>query len=718
MAGRRREPRFDDGDDGDLDLRLSREDRPAPRPRARQRAAAPEPVEEDMPQPRRRAGADPRRGSARSPRRRSLVGTLVTWGIVVSIWAAIGLGGVVAWYGAHLPAIQSLEVPERPPNVQILAADGSLLANRGDMGGAAVSIKSLPPYVGQAFVAIEDRRFYSHWGVDPVGLIRAMTRNLTSGHLEQGGSTLTQQLAKNLFLTQERSVERKVQEAILSLWLERHYSKDQILEMYLNRVYFGAGAFGIEAAAQRYFGEPAKELSISEAAMLAGLVKAPSKLAPNKNPKAAQARAQLVLLAMADEGFISEKAAMAAIAKPATASSRSGEASSNYPADWIVDLLDDYVGPLESDIVVETTIDPALQTAAEETLQGALDRSGAKLNVSQGSVVAMEPNGAVRALVGGRSYAASQFNRAIAAKRQPGSTFKPFVYLAALEAGATPDTVRDDAPVRIGGWSPEDFSKEYRGPVSLSTALALSLNTVAVRLCQEVGPSAVTAVAQRLGISSNLQANPSIALGTSEVTPLEITAAYAAFANGGHAIIPYVVTRVRNVAGKVLFKRAAPPSPPVISDAHLGMMNAMMSQTLTIGTARKAALPGWQSAGKSGTSQNFRDAWFIGYTSRMVTSVWLGNDDGSSTRRITGGSLPAEIWNGVMRVALKGQTPRPLPGAPWTPAPLNAGPVIAAQPQVDGVPDDQPVATRAASGDKMAPDGPNLGDWIRQVLTQ
>jgi penicillin-binding protein 1A len=255
--------------------------------------------------------------------------------------------------------------------------------------------------------------------------------------------------------------------------------------------------------------------------------------------------------------------------------------------------------------------------------------------------------------------------------------------------------------------------------VTLSTALALSLNTVAVRLCQEVGPSAVTAVAQRLGITSNLQANPSIALGTSEVTPLEITAAYAAFANGGHAIIPYVVTRVRTSDGKkILFKRSAPPAPPVISDEHLGMMNAMMSQTLTIGTARKAALPGWQSAGKSGTSQNFRDAWFIGYTSRMVTSVWLGNDDGTSTKRITGGSLPADIWNGVMRAALKGQPPQRLPGAPWTPAPANAEPVIAAQPQLDGVPDDQPVVTRPASGDRMQPDGPNLGDWIKQVLTQ
>jgi penicillin-binding protein 1A len=743
MAGRRREPRFDIGEDGD-DLRATRDDRPAPsgdldrrslrrderagvrpgmRPGARRsedRAVpALEPADDDMSLRRHNARGYGRGASAPSPRRRrSVAARLLYWGFVLSIWGAIGVAGLIAWYAVHLPPIQSLEVPQRPPNVQILALDGTLLANRGDMGGAAVALKDLPPYVGQAFIAIEDRRFYDHWGIDPFGLARAMLRNVTAGHLEQGGSTLTQQLAKNLFLTQERNLERKVQEAILAIWLERHYSKAQILEMYCNRVYFGAGAYGVEAAAQRYFGKSAKQLTLAEAAMLAGLVKAPSKLAPNHNAKLAQGRAQLVLLAMADQGFISEKAAMAAIARPATASNRSGEASSNYPADWVMDLLDDYVGPFESDIVVETTIDQRLQAAAEETLQQTLDRSGPKLRVSQGAVVMLEPGGAVRALVGGRSYAASQFNRAIAAKRQPGSTFKPFVYLAALEAGATPDTVRDDAPVRVGGWSPEDFSKEYRGPVTLSTALALSLNTVAVRLCQEVGPAAVVAVAQRLGIASGLQINPSIALGTSEVTPLELTAAYASFANGGHAIVPYVVTRVRDVNGKLLFKRATPPAPPVVSQDKVGMMNAMMSQTLTIGTARKAALGGWQAAGKSGTSQNYRDAWFIGYTRYMVASVWLGNDDSSSTKRVTGGSLPAEIWNGVMRVAHRGLAPKPLAGAPWFPTAGDSEAVVAAQPQIDGVPDDQPVAMRPTSGDRLAPDGPSLGDWIRQVLTQ
>jgi penicillin-binding protein 1A len=727
MAGRRREPRFGGDREGE-DLRVDREDRPAPVPgRGRQRSRGddgPPRRMEERPRSRPLRNAmiveekSPRRSSGGGwgptggpPRRRSFLRRTFAWAAMLSVCGAIALGLVVAWYAANLPPIQDLAVPQRPPNIQILAADGTLLANRGDMGGAAVALKDLPPHVGAAFVAIEDRRFQSHFGIDPLGLVRAMIRNATSGHLEQGGSTLTQQLAKNLFLTQERSIERKAQEAILALWLERKYSKNQILEMYLNRVYFGAGAYGVEAAAQRYFAKPAKALTVAEAAMLAGLVKAPSRLAPTRNAELARARARLVVQAMLETGAVTEKTAKAALAKPASVA-RSEESSSNYAADWVTDLLDDFIGPFDADIVVETTIDPLLQQSAEQSLSRALDKSGTKLNVSQGALVAMEPSGAVRALVGGRSYAASQFNRVIAARRQPGSTFKPFVYLAALERGLTPDSVRNDAPVSIAGWRPEDFSKEYRGPVSLSTALALSLNTVAVRLCAEVGPKAVVAVAQRLGIASALQPNPSIALGTSEVTPLEITAAYAAFANGGRAIVPYVVNRVRTAKGKVLFRRNAPPAPPVVDQDKVGMMNAMMSRTLSIGTARKAALPGWEAAGKSGTSQNYRDAWFIGFTGHMVTGVWLGNDDGTSTRRITGGGLPAEIWNSFMRQAHAGIAPTPLPGPDWSPAGQDQDLVLASQPQVDGAPADQPVAMRPAGPE----DEPDIGDWIRKVL--
>jgi len=507
MVDGRKEPRMGDERSVSGDIRVSREDRPAPvigRSGSKERSAPSRSGE------RRRPPAAPPPPRKRR-KRRSWFFRIFYWLFVLCIWAVLVVGGIIAWYGAHLPPMQSLEVPKRPPNIQILAADGAPMANRGDMGGAAITLKDLPPYVGKAFVAIEDRRFYSHFGLDIPGLARAMMNNLMARHMEQGGSSLTQQLAKNIFLTQERSLERKVQEAILALWLERHYSKDQILEMYINRVYFGAGAYGIEAAAQRYFNKPAKSLSIAQAAMLAGLMKAPSKLAPNKNIAAAQARAQLVVQAMLDLGVISPAEAKAAISKPATVSGSVAESSGNYPADWVMGLLDDYVGPLDGDVIVKTTLNSKLQATAEQALDQALDKSGAKLKVSQGALIAMEPNGAVRALVGGRSYADSQFNRVITAHRQPGSTFKPFVYLAALERGATPDSVRDDAPVTLAGWNPGDFSKEYRGPVKLSTALALSLNTVAVRLCAEVGPKSVVAVAQRLGISSSLQPNPSIA---------------------------------------------------------------------------------------------------------------------------------------------------------------------------------------------------------------
>lgn len=679
--------------------------------------AADRPVPSANRSPNRRSGGGK---GGRQRRRRSLLGHLVYWSFIVVLWGMIGVAGLIAYYASRLPPIHSLEVPKRPPNIQILASNGEALANRGSMGGAAVLLKNLPSHVGDAFVAIEDRRFHSHYGVDPIGFSRAMLRNIFAGRLVEGGSTITQQLAKNLFLTQERTFERKAQEAILAVWLERNYSKAQILEMYLNRVYFGAGAYGIEAAAQRYFDKPAKALTIAEAAMLAGLVKAPSNLAPTKNLKGAQERSKLVLGAMLEQGLIAAKDSKAALAKLARPAAGSGDSSVNYVADWVMDLLDDHVGELAQDVVVETTIDPALQMAAETALRQALAKNAAKLNVDQGAIVVMEPNGAVKALVGGRSYEESQFNRAVTAHRQPGSTFKPFVYLAALERGLTPASIRDDAPVSLAGWKPADFHNEYRGPVSLSTALALSLNTVAVRLCAEVGPKTVVATAQRLGISSALQPNPSIALGTSEVTPLEITAAYAAFANGGHAVAPYVVTRVRTVRGKRLFQRRPPAAPIVAASDKVGMMNAMMRQTLTIGTAKKFALPGWDAAGKSGTSQNYRDAWFIGYTAHLVTGVWTGNDDGASTRKITGGSLPAEIWNGVMRAGHKGLAPKPLPGQPWQGQSDEALTTASLPDEIDDNPVAiQPVVPRmGANGERLPPPEPSLDEWIQHILGQ
>ncbi|TDR93131.1 transglycosylase domain-containing protein [Enterovirga rhinocerotis] len=634
----RREPSFGPSAN---DLALSREDRAGG---ARRR-----PVKSASRKRKRRSG-------------RSFLGRLVYGCVVLCLWGGIALAALVAYHATQLPPIDQLSVPKRPPNIAIVAADGTLIANRGETGGRAVPLKELPPYLPRAFIAIEDRRFHSHLGIDPFGIARAVVNNLTGRGGMQGGSTLTQQLAKNLFLTQERTASRKIQEAILALWLEHRYSKDQILELYLNRVYFGAGAYGVEAAAQRYFGKPARGVSIAEAATLAGLVQAPSRLAPTRNPDAARARAALVLAAMVEEGFIKPADQRAALGDPAKTARRAGAGSANYAADLVMDVLDDFVGEIEDDITVVTTIQPALQNAAEKALVQELDQKGAKFNVEQGALVAMRPDGAVRAVVGGRNYTESQFNRATTAKRQPGSSFKPFVYLAALERGLTPDDVRQDAPISIRGWSPENYTRDYRGPVTLRDALAQSLNTVAVRLCQEVGPKAVVAVAQRLGIVSSLKPNVSIALGTSEVSPIEMVGAFAAFANGGTGVIPYVILEVKGARGKVIYRRKDGGLGRVVAPAVAGMMNAMMRETLVSGTARKAEIPGWEAAGKTGTSQDFRDAWFVGYTSTLVAGIWLGNDDGSAMRKVTGGNLPAEIWHRFMTTALAGQEPRPLPG--------------------------------------------------------
>jgi penicillin-binding protein 1A len=596
-------------------------------------------------------------------RARSGLGRLIYWGAVLGLWAVIAVVGVMIWVGAHLPAIQSLEIPKRPPTIQIVGFDGSVLATRGEMAGANVSLKDLPPYLPKAFIAIEDRRFYSHYGVDPIGILRAAVTNVLHRGVSQGGSTLTQQLAKNLFLTQERTFTRKLQEVELALWLERKHSKSEILELYLNRVYFGSGAYGVEAAAQRYFGKPAKNVTIAEAAMLAGLVKSPSRLAPNRNPEGAEKRAQSVLTAMADAKFITDAQAQASIGHPSYNVKAAGAGTVNYVADWIGEVLDDLIGQIDQNIVVETSIDPKLQSVAEASVIDELAAKSVKFNVSQGALVAMTPEGAVRAMVGGRNYAESQYNRAVTAKRQPGSAFKPFVYLTAIEAGLTPETIRQDAPLEIKGWKPENYTHEYFGSVTLTQALAMSLNTVAVRLGLEVGAKNVVRTAHRLGISSKLDANASIALGTSEVSLTELVGAYAPFANGGQGVAPHVVNKIRTTDGKVLYARHADQLGQVIEPRAVAMMNTMMQETLLSGTARKAELPGWMAAGKTGTSQDFRDAWFIGYTANLVTGVWLGNDDNSPTKKATGGGLPVEVWTRFMKAAHQGVPVAALPNS-------------------------------------------------------
>src|SRR5215217_6166038 len=617
------------------DLRLSPEDRiPAAVDDDKPKKSVPKrkhDEDDDEPAPRERKPRPARGGAKRraKSRGRFRFGRLIYWGAVLGLWATIAVIGVVIWVGAHLPAIQSLEIPKRPPTIQIVGVDGSVLASRGEMAGTNVALKDLPPYLPKAFIAIEDRRFYSHYGIDPVGIARAVVANIMHRGVSQGGSTLTQQLAKNLFLTQERTMGRKLQEAELALWLERKHSKNEILELYLNRVYFGSGAYGVEAAAQRYFGKSAKTVTIAEAAMLAGLVKSPSRLAPNRNPEGAEARAQIVLTAMADAKFITEAQAQASIGHPSYNVKPVGAGTVNYVADWIGEVLDDLVGQIDQSIVVETTIDPKLQSVAEAAIIDELAAKSVKFNVTQGALVAMTPDGAVRA----------------------------------IEGGLTPETIRQDAPLDLKGWRPENYTHEYFGSVTLTQALAMSLNTVAVRVGLEVGPKNVVRTAHRLGISSKLEANPSIALGTSEVSVIELVGAYAPFANGGLGVSPHVVTRIRTNEGKLLYVRQPDQLGQVIEPRHAAMMNTMMQETLLSGTARKAEIPGWMAAGKTGTSQDFRDAWFIGYTANLVTGVWLGNDDNSPTKKATGGGLPVEVWTRFMRTAHQGVAVAALPNS-------------------------------------------------------
>ena len=602
----------------------------------------------------------------RSALRRLFTGVFY-WTLVLGFWAVIGVGGVVVYYGSQLPSSNTWAVPERPANIKILAADGQLISNRGKSGGEAISLHEMPYYVPAALIAIEDKRFMSHFGIDPVGLAAAMMDNLTSHRISRGGSTITQQLAKNLFLTRDQNLGRKVQEALLALWLEHNYTKDEILELYLNRVDFGHNKLGIEAAAQFYYGKSARNLSLGEAATLAGSLKAPSNLNPKGDPDLVSARQRTVLQAMADEGYVTQAEAKAAAIDPSETIRTKVEGSESYVADWVEGLVQAYIGDIHQDVIVQTTMDWDLQKQAEFLVRETVAKDGKGRHFSQGALVSMAPDGSVRAMVGGADYEASQYNRAITAKRQSGSAFKPMVYLTALEHGYTPDTIVDDDPFTYNGWSPQNDNGKYAGQIPLRTALAYSLNSVAARLAVDVGPQAIVDTAMRMGISSPLQPVPSIALGTQGISLLELTAAYAPFANGGNGVIANVITKISTPDGKVLYQSADSGPGPVVSPENVGMMNNMLSTVVDIGTGRAARLDGWQIAGKTGTSQKGRDALFVGYSAHLVTGVWLGNDDDSPTT-LTGGSFPAKIWSDFMTKAHTGIVPAPLPGS-YTPSP-------------------------------------------------
>ncbi len=595
---------------------------------------------------------------ARSWPRRAVL-FLAKWSAVAAVWGVIAVGGLVAWYAYDLPDVSEALNATRQPMVTLVAADGSVLANVGEVYGSAVTLRELPPAVPQAVIATEDRRFYNHFGLDMIGLARATYVNLRAGRIVQGGSTITQQVAKNLFLTPERSLKRKVQELVLALWLENRLTKDQILTVYLNRVYLGAGTYGVDAASHKYFGHSARDLSTFEAAMLAGLLKAPSRFNPATDPVKARQRAALVLTNMVRAGFLSAEDAALARKRPNRMIAGSGR-TNRYFVDWLLERVTGYVSPGDRDLVVVTTLDPVLQRRAETDIRAALDGPGQKLKVSQAALVAMAPDGAVRAMVGGRDYARSQFNRATQALRQPGSAFKPVVYLAGLETGLTPESRIPDAPVTVDGWTPRNFDGRFRGEVTLSEAMAESLNTVAVRVAGKAGYARVVDTARRLGVTSELDATPSLALGAGEITLLELTGAYAVFANGGLGVWPYGISEIRDREGRVLYRRTGSGPGRVIEPRYVTAMNRMLMKVTTEGTG-KAAILDRPAAGKTGTSQNFRDAWFVGFTADLVTGIWMGNDDASPTRKVTGGSLPARTWQSYMTAAHTGVPARSLP---------------------------------------------------------
>ncbi|MCM2291664.1 penicillin-binding protein [Allorhizobium sp. BGMRC 0089] len=670
MAGMKRnriEPTLgDDKPEQDEDeIRIDRNDRVSTRGKLAKRRieSFDEDEDDDEDEP-------PRRRRRRAVKRRSSGGVIglfrrfVYWCLVMGLWGAIAGGGLVAYFAAQMPSASTWTVPARAPNIKIVDADGSLIANRGATGGEALSIDEMSPYLPEAIVAIEDRRFYHHFGVDFIGVGRAFVTNIIEGHKAQGASTITQQLARNLFLSPKKTFERKVQEVLLALWLEHKYTKDQILAMYLNRVYFGDGAYGVEAAARHYFNKSARDVNLGEAALLAGLVQSPSRLSPTVNPKGAEDRAKVVLGAMREQGYITDSDFNRAMKQTPDHAKRQTDGAGEYVADMVMGQLKGLIGDVKQDIVVTTTIDPTMEKEAEDAIRTTIDKNGTKYHVSQGALVSVDATGAVKALVGGRDYSTSQYNRAAVAKRQPGSSFKPFLYAAAMEQGDTPESIRNDAPVKIGNWTPENDNKKYNGPVTLAYALANSLNTIAAQLVMEVGPDRVVKMAHRMGIDSDIQPNASIALGTSEVTLMELTSAYAPFMNGGYKATPHFISQITDTSGKVLYKADFSDPPRVLSPEVVSEMTRMMEGVITSGTGKAARLKDWQAAGKTGTTQSMRDALFIGFTGTLTTGVWFGNDDNSPMKNVFGGTLPARTWKDFMTAALKGTTPVPLIGDP------------------------------------------------------
>ena len=591
---------------------------------------------------------------------------------IITIWAAVVFLFGLAWFAYDLPDPDRFNTAAtRQPTITVLAADGSEIGRRGNFYGAFIDLKDLPATLLWAVLATEDRRFYAHHGVDPKGLARATLVNLRAGGIRQGGSTLTQQLAKNLFLTQDRTIKRKIQELLLAFWLERRFTKDEIFSLYLNRVYLGSGSYGVDAAALRYFDKSARDLSLYESAVIAGLLKAPSRDNPIANKKRADQRARQVLFSMVAANWIGEDDAAKAVrvggsellgvSKNTSRRSRAAvDVGSGYFTDWVIEQIESFVGAPDRDLVIQTTLRPHLQSIAEAAIDQAISGANSR-HVEQGALVALAPDGAVAAMVGGRDYRISKYNRAAQAERQPGSAFKLFVYLAAIEVGLRPSSKLTDEPITVEGWTPRNAGDVYSGVITFREAAARSINAVAVGLSERVGRNQVVQIARRLGITATLLKEPSLALGVNEVSLLELTGSYAIVANGGFGFWPHGIKVISDRDGVILYRRHGDGPGRVIADRHIEYLNDLLSAVVLWGTGKAAQL-NRPAAGKTGTSQEFRDAWFVGYTPDLIAGVWFGNDNARSMDRVTGGSLAAPAWRRFMTDALEGVPHSSLPG--------------------------------------------------------
>ncbi|GHC69402.1 transglycosylase domain-containing protein [Limoniibacter endophyticus] len=581
----------------------------------------------------------------------------------------LGAVGSVALLALAMPAFEDTKGNWRAQDdfaVTFLDRYGNEIGQRGLLQRDSVTVEDMPDHVIQAVLATEDRRFFEHFGIDFLGLFRALSENVRAQGVVQGGSTLTQQLAKNLFLSNERTIERKIREAFLALWLESNLSKREILQLYLDRAYMGGGTFGINAAANFYFGKDIRDVTLAEAAMLAGLFKAPTKYAPHLDLPAARARANVVLSNMVEAGFMSEGLVLPARLNPAATIDRAKIKSPDYFLDWAFEEVRRIArnSPVHS-LVAQTTIDMNIQQAAEESLEFHLRKFGKDMHASQGAIVTLESDGAVRAMVGGRDYGESQFNRATRASRQPGSSFKPYIYALAMERGMTPQTLVSDGPISWGNWSPKNYGRSFSGRMTLETALLRSINTVPVRLVKEKLTTApVVALAHAMGVESELSTHKTMVLGTSGMTVLDQATGYNVFANGGYSGTRHAIMRLTSHHGQVIYDRGRANHVPtqVLSEQAVASMNSIMVQNPERGTGRRGALPGIRSASKTGTTQAYRDAWYVGYTGNYTTAVWIGNDDFSPTKDMTGGTVPAMVWQRVMAYAHQGVELRPIPG--------------------------------------------------------